>query len=58
MYDKEGTVLVGLMTTVSELRHLDDTKDNFMLSESEYPAPLILYLEKEEIQSKIIYSFR
>ena len=40
---------------VDELRHLDGIKGNFMISESEYLAPLILY-EKGKIASQIIYS--
>jgi two-component system, OmpR family, sensor histidine kinase VicK len=44
-----------LVSIVDELRHLDDIKGNFMISESEYLAPLILY-RKGEIASQIIYS--
>ncbi|MDP8940906.1 MAG: ATP-binding protein [Thermoproteota archaeon] len=40
---------------VDELRHLDGIKGNFMISEGEYLAPLILY-EKGKIASQIIYS--
>ncbi|HZD81573.1 MAG TPA: HAMP domain-containing sensor histidine kinase [Nitrososphaeraceae archaeon] len=40
---------------VGEIRHLDGIKGNFMLSESEYLAPLILF-RKGEIASQIIYS--
>jgi two-component system sensor histidine kinase VicK len=40
---------------VDELRHLDGIKGNFMLSESEYLAPLILF-RKGEIAPQIIYS--
>jgi len=32
-----------LMTIVDELRHLDGIKGNFMVSETEYLAPLILF---------------
>ena len=41
--------------SVDELRHLDGIKGNFMISEGEYLAPLILY-EKGKIASQIIYS--
>jgi signal transduction histidine kinase len=44
-----------LIKIVGELRHLDGMKGNFMLSESEYLAPLILF-RKGEIASQIIYS--
>jgi hypothetical protein len=44
-----------LLSTASELRHLDGIKGNFMLSEREYLAPLILY-RKGEIASEIVYS--
>jgi hypothetical protein len=44
-----------LIKIVGELRHLDGIKGNFMLSESEYLAPLILF-RKGEIASQIIYS--
>jgi two-component system, OmpR family, sensor histidine kinase VicK len=44
-----------LMTMVNELRHLDGIKGNFMLSETEYLAPIILF-EKGKIASQIIYS--
>jgi len=37
-----------LMEIVHELRHLDGIKGNFMVSESEYIAPLILF-EHEKI---------
>jgi two-component system sensor histidine kinase VicK len=40
---------------VGEIRHLDGIKGNFMLSESEYLAPLILF-RRGEIASQIIYS--
>jgi signal transduction histidine kinase len=40
---------------VDELRHLDGIKGNFMISESEYLAPLVLF-EKGKIASQIIYS--
>ncbi|MFZ0896302.1 MAG: hypothetical protein WAZ77_17520, partial [Candidatus Nitrosopolaris sp.] len=32
-----------LMTIVDELRHLDGIKGNFMVSEIEYLAPIILF---------------
>jgi two-component system, OmpR family, sensor histidine kinase VicK len=40
---------------VDEFRHLDGIKGNFMLSESEYLAPLILF-RKGEIAQQLIYS--
>ncbi|MFZ0895454.1 MAG: hypothetical protein WAZ77_13235, partial [Candidatus Nitrosopolaris sp.] len=43
------------MTIVDELRHLDGIKGNFMLSETEYLAPVILF-EKGKIASQIICS--
>jgi two-component system sensor histidine kinase VicK len=44
--------LIGM---VDELRHLDGIKANFMISETEYLAPVILY-EEGKIASQIIYS--
>ena len=44
-----------LISIVDELRHLDGIKGNFILSESEYLSPLILF-EKGKIASQIIYS--
>jgi two-component system sensor histidine kinase VicK len=44
-----------LMKIVGELRHLDGIKGNFMISESEYLAPLILF-RKGEVASQIVYS--
>jgi two-component system sensor histidine kinase VicK len=44
-----------LISLVDEMRHLDGIKGNFMLSESEYLAPIILF-EKGKIASQIIYS--
>jgi two-component system, OmpR family, sensor histidine kinase VicK len=44
-----------LIPLVDELRHLDGIKGNFMLSQSEYLAPVILF-ETGEISSEIIYS--
>jgi two-component system, OmpR family, sensor histidine kinase VicK len=44
-----------LMTLVDELRHLEGIKGNFMLSESEYLSPIILF-EKGKIASQIVYS--
>jgi len=32
-----------LLTMVDELRHLDGIKGNFMVSESEYLAPIVLF---------------
>jgi hypothetical protein len=42
-----------LALLVDELRHLDGIKGNFMLSESEYLAPVVLF-EKGKIASQII----
>jgi two-component system, OmpR family, sensor histidine kinase VicK len=44
-----------LIEIVHELRHLDGIKGNYMVSESEYIAPLILY-EHGKIASQAIYS--
>lgn len=44
-----------LISLVDEMRHLDGIKGNFMLSETEYLAPIILF-EKGKIASQIIYS--
>ena len=44
-----------LMTLVDELRHLDGIKGNFMLSETEYLSPIILF-EKGKVASQIVYS--
>jgi two-component system sensor histidine kinase VicK len=44
-----------LISLVDEMRHLDSIKGNFMISESEYLAPIILF-EKGKIASQIIYS--
>ena len=44
-----------LIKIVDELRHLDGIKGNFMLSESEYLAPLILF-RRGKIASQIVYS--
>ena len=44
-----------LMSIVDELRHLDGIKGNFMISQSEYCAPSILY-RKAGIAPQIIYS--
>jgi two-component system sensor histidine kinase VicK len=44
-----------LMEIADELRHLDGIKGNFMISESEYLAPLIFY-RKGEVASEIVYS--
>jgi two-component system, OmpR family, sensor histidine kinase VicK len=44
-----------LTSIVDELRHLEGIKGNFMISESEYLAPMALY-KKGEISSQIIYS--
>ena len=44
-----------LMTIVDELRHLEGIKGNFMLSESEYLSPIILF-EKGKIAQQLVYS--
>jgi two-component system sensor histidine kinase VicK len=44
-----------LLSIVSELRHLDGIKGNFMISESEYLAPAVLF-EKGKVAAQIIYS--
>jgi two-component system, OmpR family, sensor histidine kinase VicK len=44
-----------LISLVDELRHLNGIKGNFMVSESEYLAPVILF-EKGKIASEAIYS--
>jgi two-component system, OmpR family, sensor histidine kinase VicK len=44
-----------LSTVVSELRHLDGIKGNFMISESEYLAPAVLF-EKGKVADQIMYS--
>jgi two-component system, OmpR family, sensor histidine kinase VicK len=44
-----------LMSIVDDLRHLDGIKGNFMISESEYLAPVASHREKE-ISPLIIYS--
>jgi hypothetical protein len=44
-----------ILSIVDELRHLDGIKGNFMISEEEYLAPLILF-EKGKIAPQIIYS--
>jgi two-component system, OmpR family, sensor histidine kinase VicK len=44
-----------LIELVDELRHLDGIKGNFMVSDQEYLAPVVLF-EKEKIASQIVYS--
>ncbi|MDQ6666770.1 MAG: HAMP domain-containing histidine kinase [Thermoproteota archaeon] len=44
-----------LLKLVDELRHLDGIKGNFMVSETEYVAPLILF-EHGQIATQAIYS--
>jgi len=44
-----------LMMIVDELRHLDAIKGNFMVSESEYVAPIVLF-EKGKVAPHLIYS--
>lgn len=44
-----------LLDIVDELKHLDGVKNNFMISEGEYLAPLIVD-EKQLIASELVYS--
>ena len=44
-----------LLSIVSELKHLDGIKGNFMISESEYLAPAVLF-EKGKVAAQIMYS--
>jgi two-component system, OmpR family, sensor histidine kinase VicK len=44
-----------LMSIVDELRHLEGIKGNFMLSETEYLSPIILF-EKGKVAPQIVYS--
>jgi two-component system sensor histidine kinase VicK len=44
-----------LLDIVSELKHLDGVKNNFMISEGEYLAPLIVD-QKQVIASELVYS--
>src|ERR687884_97782 len=44
-----------LLSLVDDMRHLDGIKGNFMVSESEYLAPIILF-DEGKIASQIIYS--
>jgi len=44
-----------LMQIVHDLRHLDGIKGNFMISESEYVAPLILF-EHRKVAPQAVYS--
>ena len=44
-----------LVTIVEELRHLDGIKGNFMVSETEYLAPVILF-EKGKMAPQAVYS--
>ena len=43
------------MSIVSELRHLDGIKGNFMISEIECLAPIVSF-EKGKVAARIIYS--
>jgi two-component system, OmpR family, sensor histidine kinase VicK len=52
---KDNIAYCKELITIVELRHLDGIKGNFMLSETEYLAPVILY-EKGKIASQVIYS--
>jgi two-component system, OmpR family, sensor histidine kinase VicK len=44
-----------LLPIVNEIRHLDGIKGNFMISESEYLAPVILF-EEGKVASQLIHS--
>ncbi|MGC2680792.1 MAG: hypothetical protein WA323_02920, partial [Candidatus Nitrosopolaris sp.] len=44
-----------LMTIVDDLRHLEGIKGNFMISDNEYLAPIILF-EKGKVASQIVFS--
>src|SRR5919198_470458 len=44
-----------LLSIVSELRHLDGIKGNFMINESEYLAPMVLF-QKGKVAAQIIHS--
>src|SRR6476620_6762267 len=44
-----------LLSIVDELRHLDGIKGNFMVSESEYLSPVVLF-EKGKVASQLIHS--
>jgi two-component system, OmpR family, sensor histidine kinase VicK len=44
-----------LMTIVDELQHLDGIKGNFMVSEKESLAPIVLF-EKGKVATQIVYS--
>jgi signal transduction histidine kinase len=44
-----------LMTIVEELRHLDRIKGNFMINETEYLSPVVLF-QKGKVASQIIHS--
>jgi two-component system, OmpR family, sensor histidine kinase VicK len=45
-----------LMSIVDELRHLEGIKGNFMLSETEYLSPIILFEKEKVVASQIIDS--
>jgi len=55
MTSENITYCKELMSIVDELRHLEGIKGNFMVSESEYLSPIILF-EKEKVASQIICS--
>jgi histidine kinase/DNA gyrase B/HSP90-like ATPase len=44
-----------LMTLVDEIRHLEGINGNFMLSETEFLSPIILF-ERGKVASQIVYS--
>ena len=43
------------MAIVDELRHVQGIKGNFMLSETEYLSPVVIF-EKGKVASQIVYS--
>ena len=43
------------LMNLAEVRHLDEVKGNFITSEKEYLAPVVLF-QKENVTSQIIYS--
>jgi hypothetical protein len=42
------------MSIIDEVRHLDGIKGNFMISQSEYCAPLILYRKVEHYETRLL----
>ncbi|MGC1930469.1 MAG: HAMP domain-containing sensor histidine kinase, partial [Candidatus Nitrosopolaris sp.] len=49
------SVCKELMTIVDDLRHLEGIKGNFMVSDNQYLAPIILF-EKGKVASQIVFS--